>query len=306
MIRGFIINKFRGDEKLLERAINWLESKTGKPVLGILPYIDDLMLWPEDSMDLMPIGNGPLDIALIAYPYISNFNDLYPLLLEDDVHVRIVRSPMELGEPHMIILPGSKNVVASVEWLRSTGLDKAINKLVGSTVMLGICGGFQAMGIRLKDPSGIEAGIPGVYHGLKLVDVEVEYRIEKITALSRAIGNYGEIEGMEIRGYEIHRGVINYMGSSKPLITIVERNGKRVGVPDGVYDEKRLLVGITLHDSLSNPGFRSFILNLAREMAGFPRRNPSGMTGIDLLLSQADRLSSIIKDRLDIDYILNI
>ncbi|WP_243679568.1 hypothetical protein [Vulcanisaeta souniana] len=112
---GFIINKFRGgDEKLLSTAIKWLEKKTGKPVLGVLPYVDDLWLWPEDSMDLRPIGNGPLNIALIAYPYISNFNDVYPLILEDDVTVRIVRDPRELGDPHLIILPGSKNVVASL------------------------------------------------------------------------------------------------------------------------------------------------------------------------------------------------
>ncbi|WP_069807981.1 cobyric acid synthase [Vulcanisaeta thermophila] len=306
MVRGFIINKFRGDERLLRDAVKWLEDRTGKPVLGVIPYINDLILWPEDSMDLKPIGNGPLDIALIAYPYISNFNDIYPLAFEGDVTVRIVRSPMELGEPHMIILPGSKNVVASVEWLRRTGLDKAIKRLVGSSVILGICGGFQALSKKLSDPTGIEAGAPGHYHGLGLIDLEVEYGVEKITALSRAVVNHGGIEGAEIRGYEIHRGIIKYTGSTTPFITIIERNNRKVNIPDGVLDEGRMIVGITLHDSLGNPEFRTFILNLAREIAGLPKQKPNNTTSITALINQIDKLATTIKNKIDVEYIINL
>ncbi len=304
LVRGFIINKFRGDERLLNTAIKWLEERTGKPVLGVLPYIDDLWLWPEDSMDLRPIGNGPLDVALIAYPYISNFNDIYPLILEDDVTVRIVRSPKELGDPHLVILPGSKNVVASLDWMRRVGLDKALMRIKGSAVILGICGGFQAMGRVLSDPHGLEAGTPGNYNGLGLVNVNTVYGTEKVVSLSRAVGLRGELEGVKVRGYEIHRGIPQYVGD-EPLIMIRERNGRPVEQMDGVFREKELVIGITLHDSLGDPNFRGFVLNMAREVAGLPKRDSAGLTSIDLLMRQIDRFSSIVKDILDIDFMIS-
>ncbi len=300
LVKGFIINKFRGDEKLLSTAIKWLEEKTGKPVLGVLPYVDGLWLWPEDSMNLGPIGNGPLNIALIAYPYISNFNDVYPLILEDDVTVRIVRDPRELGEPHLIILPGSKNVVASLDWMRRTGMDKALARVRGSVVFLGICGGFQAMGRLLSDPYGVEAEAPGNYHGLGFVGINTIYGVSKVVSLSRAVGLRDGLEGMEIRGYEIHRGVPQYV-DDEPLIMIRERNGKATKQLDGVLREGEFIVGVTLHDALGDPNFRSFVLNMARELAGLPRRNSSVSSSIELLLSQVDKLASIIEDKLNID-----
>jgi adenosylcobyric acid synthase len=303
LVRGFIINKFRGNPRLLDDAIKWLESRTGRPVIGVLPYIEDLWLWPEDSMDLRPLGNGPLDIALIAYPYVSNFNDIYPLILESDVTVRIVRSPQELGEPHMVILPGSKNVIASIEWMRRTGMDKALARIRGSAVILGICGGFQALGKIISDPHGLEAGAPGTYRGLGFVNVNTVYGIEKVVSLSRAIGLVGDIEGVEIRGYEIHRGIPQYVGD-KPLVVIKERNGEAVNQLDGVFREDELIIGVTLHDSLGDPAFREFVLNIARENAGLPKRRSSS-SSIDLLLSQVDKLVSVIKDSLDVDFMLS-
>ncbi|WP_054842195.1 cobyric acid synthase [Vulcanisaeta distributa] len=308
LVRGFIINKFRGDERLLDSAIKWLEERTGRPVLGgVLPYVDDLWLWPEDSMDLRPIGNGPLDIALIAYPYISNFNDVYPLILEDDVTVRVVRSPKELGEPHLVILPGSKNVVASLDWMRRVGLDRALMRIKGSAVILGICGGFQALGKVLSDPHGLEAGVPGNYNGLGLVNVNTVYGVEKIVSLSKAVGlRGGELEGIEVRGgYEIHRGVPQYVGD-EPLIMIKERNGRPAEQVDGgVFRERDLVIGVTLHDSLGDPNFRNFVLNMAREIAGLPKRNSQGLTSIDLLMRQIDKFSSVVKDALNIDFMIN-
>ena len=303
LVRGFIINKFRGNPRLLDDAIKWLESRTGRPVIGVLPYIEDLWLWPEDSMDLRPLGNGPLDIALIAYPYVSNFNDIYPLILESDVTVRIVRSPQELGEPHMVILPGSKNVIASIEWMRRTGMDKALARIRGSAVILGICGGFQALGKIISDPHGLEAGAPSTYRGLGFVNVNTVYGVEKVVSLSRAIGLVGDIEGVEIRGYEIHRGIPQYVGD-KPLVVIKERNGEAVNQPDGVFREDELIIGVTLHDSLGDPAFREFVLNIARENAGLPERR-SSLSSIDLLLSQVDKLVSVIKDSLDVDFMLS-
>jgi len=298
MIHGFIINKFRGDDKLLKPAIDWLERRTGKPVLGVLPHIDGLELWPEDSMDLKPMGNGPLDVAVIVYPGVSNFNDLYPLILEEDVRVRPVRSINELGEPHLIILPGSKNVAASLTWMRDRGIDRGITRLAGSSVILGLCGGFQMLGRILSDPHGLEFGSPGHIHGLGLAGFNVRYGIDKVVALSRARVIRGELEGQVLRGYEIHRGVINY-DDADPLLLIFLRNNTSVEEYDGVHVGGGIY-GLTLHDSLGNPRFRSFILNEARRRFGLPTRE-SGGTTMDLLIRNVDKLTQIIKENLDIE-----
>ncbi len=191
--------------------------------------------------------------------------------------------------------------------MRRVGLDRALMRIKGSTVILGICGGFQALGKVLSDPYGLEAGVPGNYHGLGLINVNTVYGVDKVVSLSRAIGLRDGIEGVEIRGgYEIHRGVPQYV-DEKPLIMIKERNGKPTEQADGgVFRERDLVIGgVTLHDSLGDPNFRNFVLNMAREVAGLPRRDLRGLSSIELLLRQIDNFSSIIKNVLDIDFMIS-
>ncbi len=188
--------------------------------------------------------------------------------------------------------------------MRRVGLDRALMRIKGSSVILGICGGFQAMGRVLSDPYGLEAGVPGNYDGLGLINVNTVYGVDKVVSLSRAIGLRDGIEGVEIRGYEIHRGVPQYV-DEKPLIMIKERNGKPTEQADGVFRERDLVIGITLHDSLGDPNFRNFVLNMAREVAGLPRRDLRGLSSIELLLRQIDNFSSIIKNVLDIDFMIS-
>ncbi|MGC8598068.1 MAG: cobyric acid synthase, partial [Thermocladium sp.] len=174
LVKGFIINRFRGDEGLLEGAVKWLRERTGKRVVGIIPWMDVHRLWPEDSESMEGFGSGPLDVAVVAYPWISNFNEFHALSLEPDVGVRFVRSG-SLGEPDLIILPGSRNVPASLEWLRRTGLEAQLRRVLGSSLVLGICGGFQLMATKISDPLGVEGGAPGHYRGLGLGDFAVTY-----------------------------------------------------------------------------------------------------------------------------------
>ncbi|GGP18958.1 cobyric acid synthase [Thermocladium modestius] len=297
LVRGFIINKFRGEEGLLDGAVRWLEERTGRRVVGVIPWMDVHKLWPEDSESMEGFGSGPLDVAVIAYPWISNFNEFQPLSLEPDVGVRFVRGG-SLGEPDLIILPGSRNVPASLEWLRRTGLEAQLRRALGSSLVLGVCGGFQLMAARISDPLGVEGGAPGHYRGLGLGDFEVVYAAEKVVSRSRA--QLVEPVELEFRGYEIHRGRVSY-GSARPSSLIVERNGSRVEVLDGVWDEALGVAGTHLHGALGDPGFRELVLNEARRRRGLPQRRSGGGL-IDALLAGVDEVARVVRDRLDLDW----
>ena len=187
LIKGIIINKFEGDFKVLKPAIDWIERKTGIKVVGVIPKVHGVRLWPEDSLNLEPFGSGPIDVAVIAYPTISNFNDLEPLRLENDVSVRFIRSPKEFGNPDLLILPGCRNTVEALHWMKVNEIDKIIKKKVGEFIILGICGGHQILGNKLSDPYGLESGYSTHYNGLGVTDVDVVFEKQKVIALSKAL-----------------------------------------------------------------------------------------------------------------------
>ena len=297
LVKGFIINRFRGDESLLDGAVKWLMERTGKRVVGVIPWMDMSRLWPEDSESMMGFGSGPLDVAVIAYPWISNFNEFQALTLEPDVSVRFVRSGA-LGEPDLVVLPGSRNVPASLEWLRRTGLESRLRRLIGSTPILGVCGGFQLMASKISDPHGVEGGSPGHYRGLGLGDFEVAYGLDKV--VSRSVARLLHPEELVFTGYEIHRGHVTY-GSSAPASIILERNGVSAMVMDGIWDEERGVMGTHLHGALGDPGFRELILNEARRRRGLPSRRSQGGL-IDALLAGVKTISEAVWSRLDIPH----
>lgn len=179
-IRGMIINKFRGDQSILNPGLTELERLTGKPVVGVVPYLP-LELDDEDSLTerfQRPAHRGLLDVAVIRLPRISNFTDLNPLSCVEQVSLRYVHSAGELGEPHLIILPGTKNTMEDLRWLRQCGLEAAICRHAarGGAVM-GICGGYQMLGRSLRDPDGVEAG--GQMRGMGLLDAETVFLAKK-------------------------------------------------------------------------------------------------------------------------------
>ncbi len=303
LVKGFIINKFRGSRGILKPALEWIERKTGRRVVGVIPYNEALKLWPEDSMELESFGDGGVDVAVIAYPTISNFNDLEPLKLEDSVTVRIVRRPESLGKPNLIILPGARSVFKALEWIRRTGLDEKIRKLAGESLILGICGGHQILGKRISDPHGMEAGSPAHAEALGLMDYMVVYGIEKITSLTKAkatpSNNLVDRDSF-VSGYEIHRGKTIY-GGSKPAFLVVERSGRQCIDHDGSVDD--YVITTMIHDLLWNDNVRCSLLKAVCKLAGcsVSCRESSGLEKV--VLDRVEKAYRVFRSSVDLDYI---
>jgi len=208
LVRGFVINKFRGDVTLLKPGLDSLRALTGRPVLGVLPWQRDLWLDSEDSLALASRpshdGDGALTVAVVMLPRVSNFTDVDALCLEPDVRVRFVDDPRALAGADVVIVPGTRATLADLAWLRSRGLDVAIvDHVRRGGAVLGICGGFQMLGGEIVDPHGVE-GTPGARdHGLGLLDVRTEFGRSKVLRLPAA-----SALGAEATGYEIHHGRI--------------------------------------------------------------------------------------------------
>jgi adenosylcobyric acid synthase len=311
LLAGFLVNRFRGDASLLVDAHSFVEQRTGKPVFGVIPWLNNLGLPQEDSVSFKaglydsaePAGEH-VEIALIDLPHISNFTDLEPLLEEKDVWLRTVRRVDELGTPDGVILPGSKNVVADLEWLAQTGLDKAICGLAEQGCQItGICGGFQILGKTVADPHGIE-GEPGtLLHGLGLLDLTTELAADK--TLTRREGLHLP-SGQPVHGYEIHHG---QTGSSKngatgngtasePLLTFAD------GASCGSADRTGRVWGSYLHGIFDSDPFRRWFINTLREGKGLP---PFSGQGTQYDLEPAlDRLAAVVRQEMDMDAVYRL
>ncbi|EHP69297.1 cobyric acid synthase CobQ [Metallosphaera yellowstonensis MK1] len=285
LLRGFIINKFRGDEKFLEPAVRWLEQRTGMKFLGTIPYDDRISNIAEDSMNVRDLGEGEMEVDVIAVPYMSNFNE-FQAFQKSNAHVRFVRRPSQLSKADLVILPGTRNTKAALSWLVESGFVGILkNKRV-----LGICGGFQIMGRRLIDPYGLEAGVPSDYQGLGILPIEVKFRKTKVVANSKAVSDLGTFEG-----YEIRRGEIIY-SEGRPLLTITERNGNLVSVPDGAEDGD--FFGLSLHGSLYSQGGRKLLEEIGLKFYGKSLEEE--------VREQVNLIAEIVRSKIDTETIWNI
>lgn len=225
-IGGLIINKFRGDEAILRPGLTMLEEKTGIPVLGVVPY---LRVNVDDEDSLAPClenqdAKKPLDIAVIRLPRISNFTDFSLLDEHPAMGVRYVQSVRELGNPDLVILPGTKSTLSDLLWLRQNGLEAAVCKLAHAGVpVLGICGGYQMLGQSLSDPYGTEGG--GEMHGMGLLPIDTVFDAQKTRTRMQAKVVAPDFEGAQLDGYEIHTGKTTVHGDA---FCILEN-----GQPDG-------------------------------------------------------------------------
>ena len=214
LIRGFVINKFRGDVSLLQPGLDSLEQLTGRTVLGVLPWQREMWLDSEDSLALTSRpshdGDGVLTIAVVVLPRVSNFTDVDALCLEPDVRVRFVDDPRALAGADAVILPGTRATLADLAWLRSRGLDTAIVEHArrGGPV-LGICGGFQMLGTSIDDPHGVEGELGARTAGLGLLPVRTTFGPGKVLRLPT-----GTALGVRASGYEIHHGRITVDGGT--------------------------------------------------------------------------------------------
>ncbi|MDF2681291.1 MAG: cobyric acid synthase CobQ [Brevibacillus sp.] len=265
---GVIINRFRGDVTLLQSGLDWFEEYTGKPVLGVVPFIPDLWIDAEDSLILQRYQGQretprDIDIAVMRYPRISNFTDVDPFFVEPDCRMRFVTRLEELGEPDLIILPGSKNTLEDLQFLRDTGLAGRIVELhrEGKTYVVGLCGGYQMLGESIHDPDGLESPLRELT-GLGLIPMMTTMEPRKTTVLSRGTASFaGGL--LVLEGYEIHMGQSVYTENDAPFIQLEDRS-------DGYCAEKRQLIGTYFHGLFHNDDFRTLLLNAIREKKGLP------------------------------------
>ena len=214
-IKGLVINKFRGDVEILRPGLSMLEEKTRLPVVGVVPYLK-VDIEDEDSLSQrleMRDGKKPLDAAIIRLPHLSNFTDFMPLEQHPLLGVRYVSNAHELGAPDLILLPGTKNTVDDLLWLRQCGLETALLKLAAKgTPVLGVCGGYQMLGQTLDDPTGSESGRPQTLRGLGLLPTRTVFSEQKRRAQVKATAAAAPFAGAELEGYEIHTGVTEAEG----------------------------------------------------------------------------------------------
>lgn len=215
-VKGLIINKFRGDKSILAPGIEMLEEKGKVPVTGVVPYME-LKLEDEDSLTerFNKKGAGLIDIAVIRYPRISNFTDFNVFEQMEDVTVRYVTSVGELQHPDMVFLPGSKNTMGDLKWMRQNGLEAAIKKLAEEIPVFGICGGYQMLGCEIADPDRVEEG--GSIRGMELLPVHTVLKKEKKRCQVEGVvnglaGSLAAISGCAYNGYEIHMGETGFVG----------------------------------------------------------------------------------------------
>ena len=273
-VKGMVINKFRGDLRILRPALDYIEHETGKLVLGVVPYLaqEQISLLPsEDSLSIQKSANssipsGVLDIAVIRLPRISNFTDMEALSVEPNVGIRYVENVRQLGSPDIVILPGTKNTVGDLQWLFNTGLAKEILEKVrrDGTPVLGICGGYQMLGTEIDDLLGIEGDRKdGRYAGLGLLGVVTRFEIhDKVTRLVKAEVTcespvLARAKGIAIDGYEIHMGSTTLEGSSSsfPAFKVWSQDGgekietmkKSHYYFDGACSPNGLVIGTSIH-----------------------------------------------------------
>jgi adenosylcobyric acid synthase len=270
-VKGFIINQFRGDPSLFQDGIEWIEKRTGLPVLGLIPWYYHIDIDSEDGMPLdvaIDPPTGPrgdlVNIAVIRLPHISNFTDFNPLVREKAVNLHYLAKPRSLEGYDLLILPGSKNVRSDLEWLRRVGWEKEINAFHQSQGCIGgVCGGYQMLGEVVRDPDGVEGQL-GESPGLGLLPLEST--LEKEKNLSRSAGTWRS-NGCRVDGYEIHMGVsVATDDSVKPLADLEIRNQHPINEPEGAISPDGRVWGTYLHGLFDEGPFRrQFLRDLARE-----------------------------------------
>ncbi len=296
LMAGFIINRFRGDASQLTPAINYMLKKTGKPVLGVLPYIVNLGLPEEDSVTFKCLATSgidqeerPVTIGIIDLPHISNFTDFDALRLEPDVSLRIVRNNPDLDKLDAVIIPGSKNVPADIKWLRDSQIAAKLVMLAGRNTMdiCGICGGFQMLGKEITDPYRIES-VGGEYRGLELLDICTVLGQDKILKITDGVH---KISGCHVGGYEIHHGLTTI---NETEILFVNDMNEPLGV--GTSDHR--IWGTYLHGIFDRDEFRRWFVDRLRSKRGLP---PLGKVITTYDIEPAlDRLANIFRDAVDI------
>jgi adenosylcobyric acid synthase len=303
LVAAFVVNKFRGDRELLAPGLTWLTAATGRRVLGVLPWREELWLDAEDSLSYVadgvigrpapPVGAQWLRVAVVRLPRISNATDVEALACEPGVAVRFVTEPSRLTDADLVVLPGSKSTVEDLRWLRSTGLADAITEhATAGRPVLGLCGGFQMLGNRITDD--VESGA-GDVPGLGLLDVDVTFARGKTV---RTVT--GTAFGTPVTGYEIHHGQVSRRGAALPGVVELP-----TGEPEGAVAGP--VAGTHWHGILDSDDFRRALLRWAADQAGRTGFTPASDVDVAAVrAAQLDLLGDLVADNLDTDAIIEL
>lgn len=305
MVKGVVINKFRGDESILTPGLKQLEALTGIPVVGVVPYVH-LDIDDEDSLSerLENKAAALVDIAVMRLPKLSNFTDFRSLESVDGVSVRYVTSVREFGEPDMVILPGTKNTMADLLWLRQSGLEAKILRFADAGgVVFGICGGYQMLGKTLNDPHGVEHG--GSLRGMGLLPIETTFTEQKTR--TRVSGAFGTLSGafsalskLPFEGYEIHMGVTE---SDAPIAKITDSVTGTVKTDGAIHGN---VCGSYVHGILDGDAITGALVRMLAERKGVDPALLGRVSGEAHKQQQYDLLADTIRRHMDMNAVYRI
>jgi len=312
-VKGVIINKFRGDIKILEPGLKMLEDIIKVPVLGVIPYTR-LNIEDEDSLaerfnQKMDVNCVEIDIAVIKLPHISNFTDFNALENINGVRVRYVERAEDLENPDMVILPGSKNTIEDLLFVRESGIEDAIYRLYRSgTIIFGICGGYQMLGTEIADPFHTESNLEKIA-GIGLLNMKTVFQKEKVTTQVKAsiTGNEGILEGLNgtvVEGYEIHMGTTEYLEGCSPYLTISSVLGQHAVKVDGVRNGD--VLGTYIHGIFDNMDFTVGLINNLRKRKGLEKADATVRSFKEFKEAQYDKLADLLRNNLDMERIYKI
>jgi len=312
-VKGFIINKFRGNIELLKPGLDQLTTLTGVPVLGIVPWIYHAIDEEDaatDRFDWKDYPSADVDICIIRLPHISNLTDFIPLEAAPATRVRWCDTKESIGLPDLLILPGTKATIADLQALKESSIAEAVSEFAknGGTV-LGICGGFQMLGTNIADPAGVENS-GGNERGLGLLDMSTEFYREKYTA-QRTVRIHGysawpfaALDGLEISGYEIHMGRSTYGPSCVPFTTTADPPG--AGSVIGVADLSGRIAGTYCHGLFDSKEVVKGVINALRKVKGLSPIRDELIDRRHVLENDLNRLASVCRERLDMQRIMDI
>ena len=300
-VKGLVINKFRGDKTILDSGIEMLEERGKIPVTGVLPYIT-VSIDDEDSLSerLMEKDEGMINLGVVKFPRISNYTDFSSFERMEGVKVHYLQKPEKVGRMDMMFLPGSKNTIGDLRWLRESGMESAIKKFASHAPVFGICGGYQMLGKAIHDPEKVEEG--GSIRGMELLDMETVLKKEKHT--TQVQGYFGKVEGefsilsfMKISGYEIHMGESACGRDAKPLVQYVD------GSTDGIQQGN--ICGSYVHGIFDEGNIAYEIVQMLAEKKGI-RLSMEAKDYHAFKESQYDKLADMIREHMDMEQIYDI
>ncbi len=298
-VKGLIINKFRGDKSILDPGISMLEEKGHVKVTGVVPYMD-ISLEDEDSLTkrFEKKDEGIIDIAVIRYPRISNFTDFNVFEQMEETSVRYVTSVSELHHPDIVFLPGSKNTMGDLKWMRQNGLEAAVKKLSETTPVFGICGGYQMLGSAIYDPHSVEEG--GFIRGMELLQTKTILQNEKkrrqITGKTAKInGVLSSLSGLEFKGYEIHMGTTEFTDKYKPM-----------DKPENIISNGSNVYGSYIHGLFDSAEIAKNIITYLANKKGISISNGIFEDYQSYKKKQYDKLADTLRKYLDMDEIYSL